>query len=65
MSIIYQNNTIKIESEKSEIPWLKIFTQEPYKEMSEVPTQIRFEIYDLLKLILSSAGSFSVKSLND
>jgi len=51
MSIIYQNNTIKIESEKSEIPWLKIFTQEPYKEMSEVPTQIRFEIYNLLDII--------------
>jgi len=51
MSIIYQNETIRIEMEKSEIPWLKIFTQYPYKEMSEVPAEIKFEIYDLLDII--------------
>ena len=51
MSIIYESKTIKIEIEESEIPWLKIFTQEPYKEMSEVPAEIKFEIYDLLNII--------------
>jgi len=51
MSVIYENTHIKIESEKSEIPWLKIFTQHPYKEMSEVPKEIRSEIYDLLDAI--------------
>ena len=51
MSIIYENKTIKIEIEESEIPWFKIFTQEPYKEMSEVPAEIKFEIYDLLNII--------------
>ncbi len=51
MSIIYENKQIKIEIEKSEIPWLKIFTQDPYKEMSEVPAEIKFEIYDLLDII--------------
>jgi len=49
--IIYENETIKIESETSEIPWLKIFTQHPYKEMSEVPSKIKHEIYDLLDII--------------
>ncbi len=51
MSVIYENNHIKIETEESEIPWLKIFTQYPYKEMSEVPKEIRNEIYDLLDVI--------------
>ncbi len=51
MPLIYENKTIKIETHKSEIPWLKIFTQHPYKEMSEVPKEIRREIYDLLDRI--------------
>lgn len=51
MSIIYENEDIKIEVEYSEIPWLKIFTQTPYKEMSEVPGTIKFKIYDLLDII--------------
>jgi len=51
MSIIYENKNIKIEVEESEIPWLKIFTQDTYKEMSEVPAEIKFEIYDLLDII--------------
>ncbi|HFQ61580.1 MAG TPA: HIT family protein [Epsilonproteobacteria bacterium] len=51
MSLIYENQNIKIEIEPSEIPWLKIFTQNTYKEMSEVPKEIRMEIYDLLDII--------------
>ena len=51
MSIIYENKTIKVETEESEVPWLKIFTQHPYKEMSELPKEIRTEIYDLLDVI--------------
>lgn len=51
MSVMYENENIRIEVEASEIPWLKIFTQHPYKEMSEVPGLIKFEIYDLLDTI--------------
>ena len=51
MSVIYENENIKIEVEKSEIPWLKIFTQTPYKEMSEVPGELKFEIYYLLDIV--------------
>jgi len=51
MSIIFENENIKIETESSEIPWLKIFTQHPYKEMSEVPKEIKLEIYNLLDII--------------
>jgi len=48
MSIIYENNNIRIEIEESEIPWLKIFTKKNYKEMSEVPKEIKSEIYNIL-----------------
>ncbi len=51
MSLIFQDKDIKIEIESSEIPWLKIFTLKPYKEMSEVPRDIRIKIYDLLDII--------------
>jgi len=51
MAPVYENENIRIEIEESEIPWLKIFTQYPYKEMSEVPREIRMEIYDLLDTI--------------
>jgi diadenosine tetraphosphate (Ap4A) HIT family hydrolase len=51
MSLLYENIGIKIEIETSEIPWLKIFTQVPYKEMSDVPKELRYEIYDLLDMI--------------
>jgi len=48
---LYENDAIKVEIETSEVPWLKIFTQTPYQEMSEVPKEIRLEIYDLLDMI--------------
>lgn len=51
MSILYENKNIRIESEESEIPWLKIFTKKAYKEMSEVPAEIKFEIYEMLNEI--------------
>ena len=51
MAIIYENPQLRIETEKSEVPWLKLFTQHPYKEMSEVPAEVRFEIYDVLDII--------------
>jgi len=51
MSLIYENQNIKIELERSEIPWLKIFTQSPYKEMSQVPKPVKSEIYEVLDLI--------------
>ena len=48
---IYQNDLVYIEVEESEIPWLKIFTQTPYKEFSQTPHEVRAEIWRLLDLI--------------
>ena len=41
-----KNFEIKIE--KSQIPWLKVFTIKPYKELSDLPKPLRYELYDLV-----------------
>ncbi len=43
--ILYKNKNIYIEIEKSEIPWLKIFTQKGYKELSECDDITKQEIF--------------------
>ena len=50
--LVYEDSEIYIEKEESEIPWLKIFTKEPYKELGDVPKPLRlklFEIYDIIE----------------
>ena len=51
MSVIYENKQIRIEVEKSEIPWLKIFSQIPHKEMSDCDVETKQKIWSLLDLI--------------
>lgn len=55
---IWENALVRIEIEKSEIPWYKIFTQFPYREMSTVPIETKKEIYALLDLIEREMLSF-------
>ena len=50
--LIYEDNEIYIEKEESEIPWLKIFTKEPYRELGDVPKELRtrlWEVYDIVE----------------
>jgi diadenosine tetraphosphate (Ap4A) HIT family hydrolase len=51
MSIIYENDLLRVEIEESEIPWLKVFTQEAYKEFSQTPFEVRLEIFRVLDII--------------
>ncbi len=51
MSIIYQNEQIRIEVEDSEIPWLKIFAQSGCKEMTDCDAITKQQIWSLLDLI--------------
>lgn len=54
---IYEDDDFFIESEKSEIPWLKIFTKIEHKELSELPKPLRlklFELYDIVELEMLS-----------
>ncbi len=48
---VYEDQDLRIEIEKSEIPWLKVFTVAPYREMSLVPRDLRHRIYALLEVI--------------
>lgn len=50
--IIYEESELYIEKEQSEIPWLKIFTKEPYRELGDVPKELRtrlWEVYDIVE----------------
>jgi diadenosine tetraphosphate (Ap4A) HIT family hydrolase len=49
--IIYEDKEIYIEKEESEIPWLKIFTKEPYKELTDVPKELRNRLWDVYAIV--------------
>ena len=51
MKPIWHNEHFYLDIEPSEVPWLKLFTQTPYKEMSDVPPEIRFELFERLDAI--------------
>jgi len=50
-TIIYQNSLIKVEIEPFEIPWLKIFTQEPIKEFSQCSQELQLELLRVINII--------------
>lgn len=49
--MIYKNELINIQVEKSELPWLKIFTNEEIKEFSLCNKETKHMIYELLDII--------------
>ncbi len=49
---IYEDTLLYVEKEESQIPWLKIFTKEPYRELGDMPKEIRlylWQTYDLIE----------------
>ena len=50
-SKFFENSSIYIEVEESEIPWLKIFTKEPFRELSETPLKVKLQIFSKLDTI--------------
>lgn len=49
--IIYKHLDFYIEVHESEIPWLKIFTTEPYKELTDAPKALRTCLYEVMETI--------------
>ncbi len=49
--IIYEDDVLYIEKESSEIPWLKIFTKEPYRELGDLPKSLRVRLWDVYDII--------------
>lgn len=56
--IIYKHNDFYIEVHESEIPWLKIFTTEKYKELTDVPKGLRKTLYEVMECIEEEMRSF-------
>jgi len=50
-TILYENELLKVEIEPSEIPWIKIFTQEPIKEFSQCSKELQLEILKTINII--------------
>lgn len=49
--IIYSTPDFYIEVHASEIPWLKIFTTNIYKELTDVPKPLRKTLYEVMEII--------------
>ncbi len=47
----FKNKHINLQIEESEIPWLKIFTNKEYKELSQCPKEVKEEIFNTLDVI--------------
>ena len=63
--IIFEDKDIYIETEVSEIPWLKIFTKEVYKELGDVPKDLRTRLWNVYDIIEEEMKSYyNPKKLN-
>ncbi len=58
MNPFYENKHIRIEVEESEIPWLKIFAQDPCKEMTDCSNKTKQQIWQLLDVIETEMLSY-------
>ena len=50
--LLYEDAAFYIQTQESQIPWLVIFTKEPYKELGDMPKELRrklWEIYDIVE----------------
>jgi diadenosine tetraphosphate (Ap4A) HIT family hydrolase len=55
---IFENENLFIEIEESEIPWLKVFTQVPYKEFSHCPESLKLELLEVIDIIENTMISY-------
>lgn len=63
--LIYEEDELYIEVHESEIPWLKIFTKKPYKELGDMPKELRsrlWEVYDIVEFEMKRY--FNPKKIN-
>jgi diadenosine tetraphosphate (Ap4A) HIT family hydrolase len=49
--ILFENKNFKVIVEKHEIPWIKIFTIQSFKEMSDLTKELRYKLIDLVDFI--------------
>ena len=64
-NVIFQGESLRVEIEPFEIPWLKIFTVTPHKEFSECSLDLRIEIIQMLDVIEKEMiGFFNPDKIN-
>ena len=56
--IIYKHTDFYIEVHESEIPWLKIFTNQVYKELTDVPKPLRKTLYEVMEVVEEQMRSY-------
>ena len=49
--ILFENSNFYIEKESSDLPWVKIFTKTPYKELTDIPAELRDELWEIYYLV--------------
>ena len=50
-SRIWQNKNFFIEKHNSQLPWVKLFTQQKHKEFTELPKELKLELIELIEKI--------------
>jgi diadenosine tetraphosphate (Ap4A) HIT family hydrolase len=55
---IWEDEDFYILKHDSKLPWIKLFTKENYKEMSELPFDLKLKLYSLLEDIESVMINF-------
>lgn len=48
--MFFKGKNIHISWHESELPWLKIFTDKPYKELSECPKEVKSDLFEALDI---------------
>jgi len=51
MKVLYKNSLIRVEVEKSEVPWIKIFLQEPYSALMDATQEVKSEVVRVIDVI--------------
>jgi len=55
---IHEDKDIYIVKEQSQIPWLKIFTKEPYRELGDLPKELRVKLWDVYDIVEREMQSY-------
>ena len=49
--ILYKSKHFYLKLKKSHIPWVILYADEPYKELSDLPKEVQFEMLELMDSI--------------
>ena len=56
--IIWQNNNFYIQKHDNALPWVKLFTKTKYKELTDIPFDLKMEMFGLIENIESALIEF-------